>query len=441
MKSYVFIFNISIGLMSSIATAQAADSNNTTSNDISSRPYLLGDWDGYRTRLADDGVQFNLGYGSEVANNISGGTTHETRYTDQFALGTTLDLNRLLGWSGGTFQLTYTHRAGRNLSSDANLDTLQQVQEVYGRGQTWLLTQFWFNQDFMDGLVQWKIGRVTVGEDFANFSCDFQNLTFCGSQPGNIVGSYWLNWPVSQWGTRLKIKTTADTYVQLGVYQVNPTYTTQNYAEKDGWKLDNPDGTQGALIPLEFGWLPKINQFAGSYKVGFWYNNAGGADVYLNQAGQPIGIDGGDPLHRDSRSGAYINFEQQVTGQTDRQGTKVFLNATAADRDTSTTDHQISLGMEYKAPFNRADDMVGAAFGATHVNGRQTAYQEEYNATHASAELNVGSGYEYATEFFYSWSPIHSVAFRPNLQYIVDPGGLDDHKNVFVVGLKTIITL
>ncbi|WP_410209387.1 carbohydrate porin [Aquirhabdus sp.] len=437
MKSSFTLLATIVGLLT--ATAHAQDIK--LADDIQTRPYLLGDWGGYRSHLAEEGVQFNLGYTSEVAHNFSGGKQHDTRYTDQFALGTTLDLNRLLGWNGGTFQLTYSHRNGRNLSGDADLGTLQQVQEVYGRGQTWRLTQFWLNQDFMDGLVQWKIGRVTVGEDFANFSCDFQNLTFCGSQPGNIVGSYWLNWPVSQWGSRLKVKTTPDTYIQLGVYQVNPTYASDDYAVKDGWKLDNPDGTKGALIPLEFGWLPKVNQLSGSYKLGFWYNNAGGPDLYLNQADQPLGLNGGDTLQRDSRSGAYINFSQQVTGKSENEGATIFLNATAADRETSANDHQIALGLEYKAPFNRVDDMVGAALGATHINGRQTAYQQEYNTTHLNTGADVGRGYEYATEFFYSWAPLHSVAFRPNLQYVINPGGIADNKNVFVLGLKTIITL
>jgi carbohydrate-selective porin OprB len=70
------------------------------------------------------------------------------------------------------------------LSDDARLGTLQQVQEVFGRGQTLRLTQFWYDQKFIDGAIDWKIGRITFGEDFAAFSCDFQNLTLCGAQPG-----------------------------------------------------------------------------------------------------------------------------------------------------------------------------------------------------------------------------------------------------------------
>jgi porin len=58
--------------------------------------------------------------------------------------------------------------------------------------------------EIIDGAVDWKIGRITFGEDFASFSCDFQNLTFCGAQPSNLVGNYIYNWPVSQRATRLK---------------------------------------------------------------------------------------------------------------------------------------------------------------------------------------------------------------------------------------------
>ena len=90
-------------------------------------------------------------------------------------------------------------------------------------GKMCIRDRFWLNQAFLDNRVQWKIGRLTVGEDFASFSCDFQNLTFCGSQPGNLVGSYWVNWPTSQWATRLKVNTSEPvSYTHLDVYKRQP---------------------------------------------------------------------------------------------------------------------------------------------------------------------------------------------------------------------------
>ena len=51
----------------------------------------------------------------------------------------------------------------------------QTWSRVLRRGQTLRLTQFWYDQKFIDGVADWKTGRITF-EDFASFSCDFQKL-------------------------------------------------------------------------------------------------------------------------------------------------------------------------------------------------------------------------------------------------------------------------
>jgi porin len=170
------------------------------------------------------GIDFQFGYTSEVAGNATGGQRRQVAYTDQWTFGTTFDLTKLGVVPGGTIQVTWTDRNGSNLSDDAGLGTLQQVQELFGRGQTLRLTQFWYDQKFVDSVVDWKIGRITFGEDFASFACDFQNLTFCGAQPGNLVGNYIYNWPVSQWASRLKFDLRGFGYFQFGVFDANPNY-------------------------------------------------------------------------------------------------------------------------------------------------------------------------------------------------------------------------
>lgn len=407
--------------------------------DLTTSPYLFGDWNGLRTDLSARGIDFNFGYGGEAAHNFSGGTDRLTRYTDQWVFGATLNLDKLWGWRGATLQATITDRNGRNLGADANIGNNMLIQEVYGRGQTWHLTQFWLNQSFLDERVQWKVGRLTVGEDFASFSCDFQNLTFCGSQPGNLVGSYWVNWPTSQWATRLKVRTSDETYAQVGVYQVNPNYVNDSYARHHGLSLDNPSGTTGALIPLEAGWLPKWQGLPGSYKLGVWYNTSDGADLYQDVNGDARGITGLAPRERNGQYGIDINFEQQVTGNAGGRGASVFLNVSQADKNTAAQDHQIALGVQYKGAFSRARDVIGFAVGATHNNGRYADYvrqQDQQQGTHTT----VGDGYEYVTELYYSWSPVPSVFLRPNLQYIMHPGGTNNNSNAFVAGLKTGFT-
>ncbi|SMF58707.1 carbohydrate porin [Pseudogulbenkiania subflava] len=408
--------------------------------DIATSPYLLGDWGGLRSSLAEQGVAFNIGYGSELAHNFSGGTDHLTRYTDQWVFGTTLDLNKLWDWQGGTFQFTMTDRNGRNLGADANIGNNMLIQEVYGRGQTWHLTQLWLNQKLFDDRMEVKLGRLTVGEDFFSFSCDFQNLTFCGSQPGNLVGNYWVNWPTSQWATRIKFHTSQDTYVQTGVYQVNPKYVDDSYARHNGWKPNNPSGTTGALIPLEVGWQPTWQGRPGSYKLGGWYNTSNGNDLFFDVNHNPRGETGLDPLERSSQFGIYLSLQQQVTGTAGGRGATVFMNFSHADRNTAQLDHQITMGVQYKGPFeSRGQDSIGFAVGATHNNERFADFVRQNNARTGQNAV-VGSGYEYVSELYYSWSPVPSVFLRPNLQYILHPGGTSQNSNAFVIGLKTGVT-
>ncbi|QWT18825.1 carbohydrate porin [Bacillus sp. NP157] len=419
--------------------AHADDATTSGTGDLSTSKYLFGDWGGERSRLADKGITFDFGYGFEAAHNYSGGTKSITRYTDQWKLGTAFDLQKLWGWDGAKFTIMVTDRNGRDIGADAHIGNNQLIQEVYGRGQTWHLTIFALEQKFFDGALTWKVGRLPVGEDINQFSCDFQNLSFCGAQPGNIVGDYWINWPTSQWATVLKLNTSSDTFVQIAGYQMNPKYADDSYAVHHGLTPGFPSGTTGALIPLEFGWKPTLNGLPGSYRAGVWYNTSKGNDLYLNTDHQPLAEYGGSALQHDSRRGAWITFQQQVSGVAGGKGTTVFLNVTSADHATSATNNQIALGMEYKGIFDRPNDFIGAAIAGSHANGYAAKNQRLINALNPDNPGIVNDGYEKVAEVFYSWSPIPSVAIRPNLQYIKDPGGSKQNDDAFVLGLKTSV--
>ena len=400
---------------------------------------LTGDWGGLRTQAHDAGIDFTFAYVSETATNAQGGEKQGTRYTDQWTMGTTLDLQKLLDLDHAQFQLTITDRNGRNLSTDVGLDSLQQVQEVFGRGQTWRITQFWYDQSYFNDLLDWKIGRLTEGEDFAAFSCSFMNLTFCGAPPGNIVGSYWYNWPVSQWATRVKANFPDFGYAQVGVFQVNPTYLTP----AGSFNLGNPPGTTGALIPVEIAWLPTFGgseQLNGSYKIGAWYNTSATNDAVLNTQGQILAIAGGEPLQRNGAYGWYLNLEQKLmnVSPTDlNRGVTAFLNMTFADHRTATQDSQIALGVFYTGPFDiRPTDQIGLAFGRTHVNNRVTESEEIQNAM-ALGPVAVQHS-EYAAELYYSLHAAGGFYLQPNLQYVYQPGGISQTPDI-ILGLKIAV--
>jgi len=398
------------------------------------------DWTGVRSALHDKGFDFSLGYVSETASNVRGGDRELWRYSDQWTLATTFDLQTLMGLDQAQFRITLTDRNGRSLSADANLGSLQEVQEIYGRGRSWRWTQFWYEQKYLGGALDWKVGRLTESEDFAAFSCDFTNLMFCGASPGNIVVNYWYNWPVSQWATRLKASARGFGYVQLGAYEVNPSYLHSSM----GLNLGEPSGATGVLVPVEFAWLPRWRGgLEGSYKFGAWYNSSRTPDVVDNTNGEPLVIEGGEPLMHKGAYGAYINFLQRLTAaplSTSRGGLRVFLNALYADRGTSRLDKQIAAGLFYSGPLPaRPADAVGLAIGCTHVNSRIRSSERLQNSAGLGPVALQGS--EYVGEIFYnlhlaSWLDVH-----PNIQYVHQPGGIASTVDDVILGLKLSSTL
>ncbi|MCO3448987.1 porin, partial [Pseudomonas aeruginosa] len=62
--------------------------------------WMLGDWGGKRTELLEKGYDFKLEYVGEAAANLDGGYDDDKtgRYTDQFALGVHMDLEKIFGW-------------------------------------------------------------------------------------------------------------------------------------------------------------------------------------------------------------------------------------------------------------------------------------------------------------------------------------------------------
>ena len=73
------------GLAGCVHAAPAFDSDS---------PWMLGDWNGKRTELSQQGYDFKLDYTSETGSNLHGGYSHDNavRYSDQYALGAHLDL-------------------------------------------------------------------------------------------------------------------------------------------------------------------------------------------------------------------------------------------------------------------------------------------------------------------------------------------------------------
>ncbi len=122
-----------------------------------------------------------------------------------------------------------------------------------------------------------------------------------------------------------------------------------------------------------------------------------------------------------------------------RGGSALFLNITQADEATSPSlDRRLALGVQYTGFFaTRPSDVIGLSLGTSHVNSRVAADERLLDEVPASG-VPVQSS-EYVAELFYGWTPWSFITVRPNLQYVLRPGGSSDYANVLVIGLETTV--
>ncbi len=408
-------------------------------------PWMLGDWGGKRTELSQQGLDFKLDSVIEMGSNLHGGYNHDktTRYSDQFAVGAHLDLQKMLGWQDAEFQVTLTNRNGDNISNDRIADprvgTISSSQEVWGRGSVTRLTDMWYQQKFLDQSLSVKIGRFNEGEDFNTFPCDFQNLAFCGSQVGNWGGGIWYNWPISQWAIRVKYQLNSELFVQVGAFEQNPS----NLENDNGFKLSG-SGTEGAVLPVELVWSPKVNDLPGEYRAGYYYSTADSHDVYKDSNGGYAALTGENYRSSSSKHGMWLTLRQQVTSlaSDNSRGLSLFINGTVHDKKTNMIDNYVALGMTYRGPFDlRPEDDIGLAVSRIHVNPAYRKNIHLKNQARAVTDYNDPAflpvqDTEYNAELYYGVHLSDWLTVRPNLQFVRHPGGVNQVDDALIAGVK-----
>lgn len=409
------------------------------------RQYLLGDWNGKRNNLSDQGIDFNLSFTNETATNIDGGFNDDStvRNANQWTFGTTLDLEKLSGWQNTQAKISISKRDGRSLSTDRIADPrtgqFSNVQEISGRGPVWRLSQASIQKGFEQQGITVKLGRMNMGEDFNSAPCEFQNLTLCGSQVGKTVSELWYNWPITVWAANIKYDLNSASTLALGVYESNP----ENTKRSKGFNLST-DGSKGVLIPVEWVWRPQPNGLNGIYRFGAFYSTADAIDVLRDAQGEAQLL----AQQRQVHSGKYNTWfvaQQQLTQHSDdpKRGLTFFLNLNINDRATSELLGSQQIALQYKGLFDaRPNDSIGLGVSRTEVNKQLRARQRLEN------EINQITDYqnpayvpiqydETNVELNYTFNWSSSVMLRPNLQFVHQAGGLKEIKDAWVFGLTT----
>lgn len=396
---------------------------------------LTGDWNGHRTKLNNSGIEVIGNYMHEFGYNLNGGFNKDKKleYANEILIGTDLDLDKILSIPNANLKIILTNRNGKDITRTRLIDPeggqLTSAQEVWGRGSVTRLAELSYRQKFIDNSIDLRIGRFGFGE-FGEFSCEFQNLLFCGNTSGSNTGSLIYNFPVSQWAAQVKYKLNDSITVQTAIFEQNPSLQ-----ENDNALRLNTKGSKGVILPIEF-IVGKLDQ-QGLFRFGGYYSTAKAEDVYLDINNSPKALTKVDSKEHNQRYGYWGMYQKNISYlfNDPQRPLQLFTQLHYNDKNASYINNSINLGVLGHGLFeSRPNDIFGLAFGRIGVNSN---YQKNIKLQNEIAQTTTPiQNYEASTELFYGLNLNNGIILRPNIQYIKNPGGVKKTEDAVVLGLK-----
>jgi carbohydrate-selective porin OprB len=121
-------------------------------------PTFTGDWSGLRTRLADEGITFNVQYAAEVWSNVTGGESTGTVYTGLMTLQGNVDLQKLVGWQGASVSTRWYWLSGQDISATNLGNNIFTISNIAGF-PTFRMNELWFQQNFLSNRISIRLGQ------------------------------------------------------------------------------------------------------------------------------------------------------------------------------------------------------------------------------------------------------------------------------------------
>ncbi|GEB42976.1 porin B [Gluconobacter sphaericus NBRC 12467] len=412
---------------------------------------MTGDWGGWRTWLADKGINIGGHYLEDSAGNPMGGKTKAVRYADEFGINVDFNLKKLTGRNLGMFHTVITARQGLGLG--ATLPTLDSPQQIFGSGETVRLTRLSWEMPW-NRYVSTEVGEINTENDFEQSSmywgmsqyCQFESNAICGMPQSIAMNSGYGWYPTAHPGAWVKFYPAGNNHylVQFGAYSIDPTISNTHNA----WKLNLHDAI-GTYIPFQLGWHQGgKDDYSGplqtNVKIGGYWDTSEVSDVYskLSMFSVPAEYLLSAPTQKvRGRFGGWFQFDRMLERDAadPNRGTTLFTSFTWGDPRTSVAPYFITWGVTRKGTFrNRPNDTISLGMKMLWVNPKLTTWARQMQASGAQG-INKPSG-EHAIELNYGWRPTPWLVVRPGAQYIWSAGGTNRYKNPLLLDFETGIT-
>ncbi|MFH1110501.1 MAG: carbohydrate porin [Planctomycetota bacterium] len=389
---------------------------------------LTGDWKGVRPWLDEQGVQVDLSLTTIYQHNVHGGvrTRNAHRVSGSYDLELTFDLDTLCGARGGKVYIYGQGSWDDGISGRGYVGDLFGVNGDAAGDRAIDVLEFWYEQSFLDDKLRVQVGKINLTNEFLtnayanDETAQFLNYALVVPPQVPIPGDAW-----GHLGAQAVLSPTDWLYLSAGVADAQADYreTGLNTA------FHGEDYFFGIF---EFGLSPKLSTtrgtLPGNYRFGLWYDPQPKPQFVAESfsAVRRIPAKGDDV-------GFYTSFDQMVFRESpeddDDQGLGVFLKYGFADAEVNELEHFWSAGAQYKGLVpTRDEDVLG--FGV--AQGVVSRFVER---------LGEKPRRETALELYYNIQVTPWLNVSPDFQVILDPGGREDGRDAFVVGLRVQASL
>ncbi len=404
--------------------------------------HLFGDWGGIRTDLGNLGITFTLDLTEEFAGNVSGGVKQGSTSANQIGAELDIDWEKLAGLTGFSTHTVVVNRSG---SSDSKLfgDTLQPVQEIYGSGGDVAvhLVYIYGEEKLMDGSLDIAAGWMPVLNDFAAspLYCNYMSNGLCGN-PKNLPGggNGFSSYPDATFGGRVRVRPTPETYLQVGLYEVNQSLYSYP-ADRSGFSFDTSN-VHGVEVPIEAAWLPRLGDdgLPGHYKLGVGFDTTSYQNLYprLN------GLSGGKT---DNKVQIWALVDQMLVrnGSGDDAGIVALAGYLHNNPNVTQYADDFFAGVLDKGFWSaRPLDKIGLLFTYQTVS-RTLTHAQEFDQLIGLSYANGATGVqrrEMDFEVNYDIHVFRGVNFEPDFQYVIHPNAQSNIHNAEIFGFKTHVT-
>ena len=410
-----------------------------------------------RAALEEAGYQFSLTYIGEGFSNLAGGVSNGAAYTGRLDLGTTIDLEKAIGWSGATFHanMYQIHGDGLSRSYVGNLFLVSGVESLPATR----LYEFWIEQKLLGGKLSVRVGQQGSDVEFIDSQYDDIFINSALGWPG-IVGTILPaggpSPPLAVPGIRFKanLSDRITAYLALFDGSASPPQGTDDpqilNAHGLNFRVNDPPWWIGQLkSKFEIG----ESRLPATITGGAWYHMGSFADQRFSADGLSLADpdSSGDTrwLRRDN--GIFMVYEQLLArARPDAdKGVAFFMRASVSPSDRNLISTYVDGGFLLTG-FSETypDDRFGIAAIYARISDAARALDRD-------TQIFTGTpypirDYEAILEITYQHVVNPNFTMQPMFQYIAHPGGgaVDPNdptqthriKDGVMAGVRTTIT-